>query len=150
MSISEEDLKKVLEENQNLKNIIIEMTHHDGAVKEMEEVWGPIVDEEFKRRLNNRQQLREEFFMAENNETNIFDNLKQHELLDVIVDPEGTYIEHVYREPSNRLYGNGSPVPDLIYKERYEVVDGRILYTGIINGKHNPGYFVHETFEFEE
>lgn len=58
-------------------------------------------------------------------------------------------IEIVRRYPSNMCYGNGTQAPDRIVKEIYGSVDGKVQLVQTITGKHTPGHFVKETFEFE-
>lgn len=135
------DTIAILKENEYLRTLIVKMTHHEGAVKETEPLWGPIVDTEL-RNFNSIGKDMEQ-------QTNIIDNLKQHELLAVMVDNNGKFIEHVYREPSHKINEDGSPVPDIVYKERFEVRDGKIALVEVIEGKHTPGYYVDERIEFE-
>lgn len=80
--------------------------------------------------------------------------LRQRQLLGVVVDPEGNYIDHIYREPSNMVTSSipPQPVPDRVFKERYvsDFVDGRsfLKLQEVIEGTHIPGFFTPESFEF--
>jgi hypothetical protein len=42
-------IKKLIKERDHLINIIVAMTHHDGAVEETKEHWMPIVNDYFKK-----------------------------------------------------------------------------------------------------
>lgn len=52
--------------------------------------------------------------------------------------PEKKGIIVSYRKPSGRIYGNGKPVPDEVWQEKHEVVDGVLLHTDTRYGKHHP------------
>lgn len=57
-------------------------------------------------------------------------------------------IEVIRRIKSNSVYGNGTPVPDGIYKDIYGVKDGELFLLETIKGKHIPTKVIHESFEF--
>ncbi len=51
---------------------------------------------------------------------------------------------------SYTVYGPNSTPPDRIWKEIYGLKDGKMTLLEIINGKHNLGYNVPESFEFDD
>lgn len=63
---------------------------------------------------------------------------------------ENGIIEVVFREPSNSMYCDTTPVPDKVWKEIYGCENGEIVLLKTINGKHEPKYFVKEQFIFPE
>lgn len=83
-------------------------------------------------------------------EVDIHATLRQKQLMDVKVTPE--YIDHYYREPSNRRDDDGIPVPDRVFIERYMVEGGayQLQLVRIIEGKHTPGFYTNETFTFDD
>lgn len=74
--------------------------------------------------------------------------LRQKQLMEVNV--TGMYIDHYYREPSNRRNEDGTSVPDRVFIERYVTdVVGNIVLLRVIEGTHIPGFYTPETFSFK-
>ncbi len=85
-------------------------------------------------------------------QSTLHETFRQRQLLDVYVDPNGEYIDHIYREPSNMmlLTNPPTPKPDRVYKERYVgSIDGKVELRETIDGQHTPGFFTSETFSFD-
>lgn len=59
-------------------------------------------------------------------------------------------IEVVFRQHSNVSLLNGKQSPDKVWKEIYGIKDGKLQLLDTIEGKHNPGYYVEETIQFDE
>jgi hypothetical protein len=82
--------------------------------------------------------------------SHVQNTFRQRVLIGVEVDPAGLFINHIYRVPSNKMYANGMPMPDEVYKEQYVV--GPDLTTielrEVITGEHTPGYYVPEQITF--
>lgn len=77
----------------------------------------------------------------------IHDQLRQKQLMEVNV--TDSYIDHYYREPSNRRNEDGNPVPDRVFIERYvSTYLGKLELLRVIEGVHIPGFYTPETFTF--
>lgn len=61
-------------------------------------------------------------------------------------------LEVIRREPTKfgEIYSdNPPPFPDQVWKDIYEVVEGKIALTKTIKGKHAPAYKVAEKISFD-
>ena len=67
-------------------------------------------------------------------------------------DSEKNQIEVAFREESNSILTSypAQAAPDLVWKEIYGVVDGKIKLVKTIKGEHQPGRFVEERITFPE
>lgn len=61
-------------------------------------------------------------------------------------------VEIAYREPSTVIIntGTGERPPDKVWKDIHEIVDGKLVHTRTINGKHIPEHLEVERFDWEE
>jgi hypothetical protein len=71
------------------------------------------------------------------------------EVIDATLTEDGKMII-TKRKRSQTVYGNGIPVPDEVWREVYESVDGRIVMKRRIDGKHTPRAIVEERMEFPD
>lgn len=72
-------------------------------------------------------------------------------IISCILTDEGT-IEIIKRAESNEILLScpPQPAPDLVWKDIYGAVDGKIELIKTITGKHEPSYNVAEKITFEE
>ncbi len=58
----------------------------------------------------------------------------------------------VIKQPSNAMYAcyPARPVPDVVWKDVYGVVDGMVALVDVIKGKHTPACSVSEQIEFPD
>lgn len=78
------------------------------------------------------------------------DPLTGGELIGVEIAEDG--VEVIRRKKSHAYFTVDPPipVPDLVWKEVYHIVDGRLKFIDKVRGHHTPGYNVSESFEFDE
>lgn len=72
------------------------------------------------------------------------------ELISFNFDKTSKTISVVWREQSNTTLGNGEPMPDRIWKEIYAAEGNEIVLKAVKNGVHERGYYVEETFNFDD
>lgn len=70
------------------------------------------------------------------------------EIIDVSI--TDTTVEVTKRKRSTSTYAcfPPRPVPDIVWKEIYKVIDNKIVFIKNVKGIHRPAYTVHESFTF--
>jgi hypothetical protein len=68
------------------------------------------------------------------------------------VDISSDGVDIVYRERSNTMLLCNPPrqSPDLVWKERWEIIDGQLTLVESIKGKHTPPQYIMESLTFDE
>lgn len=64
------------------------------------------------------------------------------QVLEVEVHDDGLVL--VFRRPSNMAYSSGAPCPDVVVKNVYQIVDGRLKLMTQTHGTHIPAYAMPE------
>jgi len=79
---------------------------------------------------------------------NIFHGRPDVTNIEFFPDKKGLIIS--FQKASTAIYGNGKSVPDKVWQEKHEIVDGVLVHTETRYGAHHPQETVHEHTTWEQ
>lgn len=79
---------------------------------------------------------------------NIFQGRPDITNIEFLPDKKGLIIS--FQKASNAIYGNGRSVPDKVWQEKHEIVDGVLVHTETRYGQHHPQEMIQEHITWDK